>query len=113
MADARQQRAAENEVLSRQVNETIEESQPPGGKDSTAEFLCECAYQYCTHLLKLTPREYDRIHAHPRRFIVLSGHEDPDVETVVETQAGYLIVEKRGEAGEQAEAMSSPEEGGD
>ncbi len=107
MADPRQQRAAENEALSRQVNQAIEETQPPGGEDSTAEFLCECAYQYCTCLLKLTPREYDRIHAHPRRFIVLSGHEDQEVETVVETHTDYLIVEKNGEDGEQAEAMSS------
>jgi hypothetical protein len=106
MADARQQRAAENEVLSRQVNETIEQSQPPGGQDSTAEFLCECAQQFCTCLLELTPREYDRIHAHPRRFIVLSGHEDPELETVVEVHGDFLTVEKRGPAGEQAEAMA-------
>jgi hypothetical protein len=108
VADPRQQRAAENEALSRQVNEAIEESQPPGTQDSSAEFLCECAHQYCTCLLKLTPREYDSIHAHPRRFIVLSGHEDQEVETVVETRTDYLIVEKRGEAGKQAETMSSP-----
>jgi hypothetical protein len=105
VADPRQQRAAENEALSRQVNQAIEESQPPGAQESTAEFLCECAYQYCTCLLKLTPREYDRIHADPRRFIVLSGHEDPEVETVVASHADYLTVEKRGEAAEQAKAM--------
>jgi hypothetical protein len=108
VADPRQQRAAENEALSREVNKAIEESQPPGRQDSSAEFLCECAHQYCTHLLKLTPGEYDRIHGDPRRFIVLSGHEDEELETVLETHTDYLVVEKRGEAGEQAEAMSSP-----
>jgi hypothetical protein len=35
---------------------------------------------------------------------MISGHEIPTVETVVEHMPGYVIVEKRDEAGEQAQA---------
>jgi hypothetical protein len=39
----------------------------------------------------------------PRRFFVLPGHQDPQLERVVETHGDYLVVEKTGEAGEVAE----------
>ena len=58
----------------------------------------------CAHLVDLTPKEYEHVRADPRRFFVLRGHEIPDVETVVEQHAGYVVVEKRDEAGEAAEA---------
>jgi hypothetical protein len=35
---------------------------------------------------------------------VLPGHEEPAIESTVEVHPGYLVVEKRGEAGRIAEA---------
>jgi hypothetical protein len=99
-----QRRAAANEATIRDVNEGIERGQWPGEEDAPVGFRCECARLGCNQLVELSVREYEAIRAHPRRFIAISGHEYPDIETVVETRSGYVIVEKRDQAGEVAEA---------
>lgn len=97
------QRAA-NEVVLRQVNEAIERGQWPGDEAEPSAFRCECATLECNRLLELTPPEYDDVRGHSRRFVVAPGHDRPDVETVVERRSGYLVVEKRDEAGRLAQA---------
>jgi hypothetical protein len=98
-----EQRAAANEALSREVNEAIERGQWPGEQDAVKSYRCECSQPACSQLVKLTPREYERIRSHARRFIVAAGHARPELETVLEQAPGYLVVEKRGAAGEVAE----------
>jgi hypothetical protein len=44
------------------------------------------------------------VRSHPRRFVVLPGHQEPAVGLAVEVHPGYVVVEKRGEAGLIAEA---------
>ncbi len=100
----REQVIAANEALSRRVNEGIERGQWPGEEDRPAAYHCECARPDCNRLIELTPREYEAVRDHPRRFVIAPGHERPDVETVVETTPDYLVVEKFGPAGELAEA---------
>lgn len=99
-----QQRVAENEALSREVNEAIERGRWPGERDVVSTYRCECAQLGCSQLIKLTPRKYERIRSHPRRFVVARGHELLELETVVEQAPGYLVVEKRDIAGAVAEA---------
>jgi hypothetical protein len=53
----------------------------------------------------LTPADYERVRADPRRFVVVAGHEVPDAESVVERHPGYLLVEKVGEAASVAEEL--------
>ena len=65
---------------------------------------CECARLGCNRLIELSVHEYEEIRANPRRFVLIPGHEFPDIETVVESRGGYIIVEKRDLAGEVAEA---------
>jgi hypothetical protein len=55
-------------------------------------------------LIELSVREYEEIRSHPRWFVLVPGHEIPDVETVVSARPGYVIVEKQDLAGEVAEA---------
>jgi hypothetical protein len=55
-------------------------------------------------VLDLSIAEYSRVRAHPRRFVVLPGHEEPAIEATVEMHPGYVVVEKRGEPGRIAEA---------
>jgi hypothetical protein len=99
----KQRRAAANEATIRDVNEGIERGQWPGEEESPVGFRCECARLGCNQLIEMTVREYEEIRANPRRFVVVPGHEFPDVETVVEARGGYVIVEKRGQAAEVAE----------
>ena len=99
-----QRRVAANESVYREVNEAIERGLWPGEGDSLVAFRCECASLECNRLVELTPREYERVRDDPRRFLMLRGHELPEVETVVESHDDYVVVRKRAEAGEMARA---------
>jgi hypothetical protein len=103
MHDARQQRLAANEVVLRDVNEGIERGQWPG-EAAPLGFRCECARLGCNELLPLTLGEYEHVRADSRRFVMIPGHEIPELEAVVESRPDYVIVEKRDEAGRTAEA---------
>lgn len=99
--DLRAQRAAENENLFRRVNERVAELS--GGLDELG-LVCECADTACAERLTVPIGEYEQVRAHGDRFFVAPGHERRDVETVVAEGERYLVVEKRGEAGEVARA---------
>jgi hypothetical protein len=94
--------AALNEAANRRVNEAIRRGGWPG--EDGGPFRCECARQGCTELIRLSPAEYEHVRADGRRFLVVPGHEDTALETVVERHSAYVVVEKRGPAGEFAEA---------
>ena len=94
---------ASNEAVFREVNEGIERGQWPGDEARTVGFRCECARLGCNLLVELTLPEYERIRSDPRHFLMIPGHELPEIETVVAREPNYIVVEKRDEAGEQAE----------
>lgn len=98
--DRSAQRAAENENLFRRINERVEEL-----TDDAREGLpivCECADAACSERLAVQRDEYERIRAHAEWFFVAPGHEVPAIESVVEEGDGWLVVAKRGEAGDVA-----------
>ena len=94
---------AQNEALARRINDRIEYQRPRNG-ESADTFYCECVRVDCGGVLDLSIEEYARVRSHPRRFVVLPGHEEPAVESTVEVHPRYVVVEKRGEAGRLAEA---------
>ena len=102
-----EQRAARNEALFREVNENIARLETRYGASTTqAVFICECSRDSCTEHIDVDEETYRRVREHPRRFIILPGHVDDMVESVVETHPGFLIVEKTGAAGDVAEQAS-------
>ncbi len=101
--DEVQRRLAFNETVFRDVNEGIERGQWPGEEGKPVGFRCECARLGCNLLVELTLADYEHVRSDPRRFLMIPGHELPEVESVVERKPTYVIVEKRDEAGEQAE----------
>lgn len=104
MSSLWEQRAARNESLFREVNQNIARLEEQHGDTTTAPvFVCECANEGCTERLKVDPETFRRVRMDSRRFLVIPGHEDPQLERVVETHADYLIVEKTGTAGQVAE----------
>lgn len=56
-----------------------------------------------------TRAEYEAVRAIATHFIVLPGHEDPDVEHVALRNERFLVVEKEGRAAQEAE-KSDPRE---
>jgi hypothetical protein len=103
MSSLWEQRAARNESLFREVNENIARLEERHGISTEPVFLCECSNADCTEHLAVEPDVYARVREEPRRFFLIPGHEDPQLERVVETHRDYLIVEKTGAAGEVAE----------
>jgi hypothetical protein len=96
---------AKKEALFRKVNEQIETVNTNLPADDPAmEVLCECDASDCREPVNITRAEYESIRAVPTHFVVLPGHEDGDVERVVSTNERFVVVEKTGEAGRQAEA---------
>ena len=104
MATGNQVRIAFNEDVFRKINEGIEQGHWPGEEDAPVGFRCECARLGCNELIELSIREYERVRSHPRRFIVAIGHELPEAETIIESRDGYVVVQKRDQAGAAAEA---------
>ena len=104
MDDPMKGRVAANEAAFRKVNEAIERGQWPGEEDSPVGFRCECARLECDQVIELTIHDYERVRAHPRRFALARGHEIRELESVVESRLGYVVVEKRDVAGSVAEA---------
>ena len=100
----RDERLASNEVYFRDVNEGVEEQvRDIAGDDATFNVLCECAALDCGERIALTPAEYAAVHADPRRFVVVPGHANEEIEDVVSHDPRYDVVRKRGAAGDVAE----------
>jgi hypothetical protein len=100
--DARRQRAANNQSLFREVNERIEDL---GGAGASGKFVCECAEESCTESLVLTVDEYELARSESNSFLVLPGHERPEVELTISANDRYLIVAKLGAGGPVAEHL--------
>lgn len=96
------ERRALNESAFREVNERLERLGEEFG-DESVEFLCECADPACTAALSIPVSLYEAVRDHPRRFVVVPGHQREGLERVVEEHPGCVVVEKVGEAGEVAE----------
>jgi len=104
MHDEVRRRLAGNEALFRETNEAIERGQWSGEPDDVVRFRCECSRVDCGEAVEISLAGYERVRASPRRFIVAKEHDDPRLEDVVVRTDRYLVVEKRGEGGEVAEA---------
>ncbi len=93
-------RIARNEALFREVNERVEAGLWPVSDDKPVAFRCECGSLHCNQLVELTVAAYERVRASGARFVLVRGHEIPQIESVLEREAGYVVVEKLGEAAE-------------
>jgi hypothetical protein len=94
---------AENEVRFRALNERLRESRAAWeGRDGVLSLVCECGDEDCTAPIELSVQEYEAVRAVETQFVLLRGHEREDVEDVVGGGAKWLVVRKRGEAGEIA-----------
>jgi hypothetical protein len=93
--DERIRRVGENEALFRVVNERIEALNLAFATlTETMDIVCECGDIHCAERVVLGLADYERIRAESTHFVVVPGHELPEVETVVERGDGFVVVEK-------------------
>jgi hypothetical protein len=90
--------SARNQLRFREVNERIAELTGGWNETGVCLFICECSDPACAEALEITPAEYERMRADGARFVVLHGHEQPEVEHVVDGCSRFLVVEKDGTA---------------
>src|SRR3954469_12141439 len=69
-------------------------TRPWPGAGRGLPLLCECARTECSSPIEVDPETFDRVRENPLRFLVAPGHEQLELETVIEQRPGYLIVEK-------------------
>jgi hypothetical protein len=108
---ARDERLAGNEALFREVNERVAEVATHFLEIDTREaigFTCECARAECAEPIPVTAAEYEAIRAESTRFAVAPGHEDPEIERIIERRPTYLIVEKRDEEAQEVARETDP-----
>jgi hypothetical protein len=94
----REQRAVRNEALFREINVHIADLQEGSYRliaEGLLPLVCECVRTGCTVPIEVDPATFERVRETPLLFFVSPGHEQLDVESVVERREGYLIVEKQ------------------
>jgi hypothetical protein len=112
--DSREERKAANEALLREVNDRIADVAEHFRvlpEDQRLEFRCECGRSGCDTMLSMSVREYEHVRSDNDRFAVAQGHEDDEIERVVERGEGYVIVDKRPEAERFVGADGVPDSG--
>jgi hypothetical protein len=92
MTMPREIRILETEEFYRQINDVIAKN---GRRDDKA-YMCECANVYCNVSMDVSTEDIEVLHSVPGYYIILPGHEIPDVEHVVSTTEKYAIVVKDG-----------------
>lgn len=95
----RAERQAANEAAFREVNErraAIDRRADAtwAERDELFEFVCECGAVGCDGRIQMTLQEYDAVRQQDDRFPVLSGHETPEIEAVVERHERFVVVDK-------------------
>jgi hypothetical protein len=101
------ERIGRNDAIFREANERIADVADDAELEESAPFLCECADQNCTEIVRMSAHAYAAIRADPRRFLNVPGHQASAQGwgQVVEEHDGYVVVEKIGPAGEVAERL--------
>ena len=101
------ERVGRNDATFREANERVQRMAAMGAAIEQVPFICECAEETCTEIVRLSLEEYESIRARPTDFLNAPGHESavgPHAE-VVERYDRYIVVRKTGRAGEIAAAL--------
>lgn len=97
--DERARRIAANESRFREINERLRgDLRALPHTDEPVEFVCECGRVDCTQPVPLTLGEYEAVRSGSLDFVVVPGHQSPDVEDVVDVRERYARVRKHPDA---------------
>ena len=101
---SREKRLALNEDWCRDLNERKAEWIKSG--HLSAGFRCECGEVDCADRIKLSGSQWTEVRSRGNRFAVAPGHVVAELEMVVKQYPDFWLIEKRGEAGDAAEASA-------
>ena len=93
-------RLIENELTLRRQNRAGKEAIKKlfkGGnraKDLPIPFYCECSDEDCESKIEMSIADFEKHHTRKDRFVVLEGHDMPELEQVVKNHNDYLVVQK-------------------
>jgi hypothetical protein len=91
----REVRAAQNELVFRAVNEQIMRiTDRLRAQLADIDIVCECADIACVSAIRVKPEEFAAFERSLGTFLVVPGHEDEDVEQVLERRERYVVVLK-------------------
>jgi hypothetical protein len=95
--EERERRIGLNEAVFRELNDRLEELEETfrPGRDEL-DLVCECGDANCSERLRVPRADYRRLRLDSRLFAVVPGHDEPDVEEVVEHHTSYEVVQKHG-----------------
>jgi hypothetical protein len=109
------ERVARNAAIFREANERIRDvaASMHVSESQLLPFLCECADENCTTILKLTGNEYEAVRQPPTLFINAKGHDvnGQGWARVVDEFERYSVIETLGDAAEIASELH-PRDGG-
>jgi hypothetical protein len=109
--ETRRARIAENEAVFREVNERIEDLQRalvPDVGDDTMEIVCECGHVACFERIPTSIEVYEEVRSDPTLFIIVPGHEIPDVEDIVTRRDTFYVVCKHKGSGKTVAQATDP-----
>jgi hypothetical protein len=90
-------RAAREQALFRKVNENIDDLVERFKVDDVAPlYVCECLNSDCHNAIPIPRDVYQQIRLNLNHFIVTPGHEELDVDEIVDRSHRWLVVRKRG-----------------
>jgi hypothetical protein len=90
MSMPRHERIVQAEEFFRQINDVVAHN----GARADERYMCECANPYCNEILDVTGDDITVLHSKPDCYVILPGHEIPDVEQVVHSTTAYTLVAK-------------------
>ena len=103
MASVRDERLALNEALFRGANERMAAWEERERGKAVELYYCECADPKCRQKVRLRGSDYERIRSDSSHFVLVPGHEVPDIETVIESHEDWVVIEKEPEVREITE----------
>jgi hypothetical protein len=94
--EERARRIGNNEALFREVNERLQGlNEAFGTMTHDFDIACECGEARCLERFTVPIDLYERVRSDSALFLVVAGHELPDVESPVERHDGFVIVRKK------------------
>lgn len=82
MSERNKEKLLENEKIFRALNESMRRAWSKW-PDCPVPFMCECSDVNCIHMVELDPSFVSAVEENPNQYLVLAGHEQPEVDRVV------------------------------